>query len=447
MKNKKIISSALTVTCLLNTASPVIYATSVDELQSQVDSANANLSESQSEVATLQSEVDNLTTQISSLENNLEAKRAEIEDNQEQINKINSQIEDTNAEIDELETELDENKEESAEILTSLQKNSNVNYLLSVVNDESLSAASKINIVHGLNQLANGSYDIIDQTINLKAEVDEKKASLVAVQDSLETKQETLATESNELVSESQSAEQMKTELAQKITEASTTSDAQKAELLENANLLSEYEDAGCSGDDVYGVDCAVPIDEEAMAAQQAAQDEEEARQAAKQAQKEADEAAELEAAKAEADEIAAKKAEAQANADAEEAARLEAEEQAAQEEAERLAQEEAEKEAQEEAEKEDETETATSYVAKLKADPDANYIINRESGWNPYATNPTSGAYGICQALPGSKMASAGSDWATNIETQAKWCDSYVLGRYGSWSGARAFWDANNWF
>ncbi len=90
---------------------------------------------------------------------------------------------------------------------------------------------------------------------------------------------------------------------------------------------------------------------------------------------------------------------------------------------------------------------TGGSYVAKLKADPNANYIINRESSWNPSATNPSSGAYGLCQALPGSKMASAGSDWRTNIETQAKWCDNYVTGRYGSWSGARAFWDRNHWF
>ncbi len=87
------------------------------------------------------------------------------------------------------------------------------------------------------------------------------------------------------------------------------------------------------------------------------------------------------------------------------------------------------------------------SYVNKLKNDPNANYIINRESGWNPTAVNPSSGAYGLCQSLPGTKMASAGSDWRTNIETQAKWCDSYVKGRYGTWAGARAFWDSHNWF
>ena len=44
------------------------------------------------------------------------------------------------------------------------------------------------------------------------------------------------------------------------------------------------------------------------------------------------------------------------------------------------------------------------------------------ESGWNPLAANPSSGAYGIPQALPGDKMASAGSDWQTNPATQIEW-------------------------
>lgn len=49
--------------------------------------------------------------------------------------------------------------------------------------------------------------------------------------------------------------------------------------------------------------------------------------------------------------------------------------------------------------------------------------------------------AYGVCQALPGSKMASAGADWATNPVTQLKWCHNYAVGRYGSWAAAYAFW------
>ncbi len=68
-------------------------------------------------------------------------------------------------------------------------------------------------------------------------------------------------------------------------------------------------------------------------------------------------------------------------------------------------------------------------------------YIINHESGWNPSATNASSGAYGLPQALPGSKMASAGSDWATNYQTQFKWFVNYCNQRYGSINGAYQYW------
>ena len=55
------------------------------------------------------------------------------------------------------------------------------------------------------------------------------------------------------------------------------------------------------------------------------------------------------------------------------------------------------------------------------------------ESGWDPYAENPYSGAYGIPQALPGSKMAAAGPDWETNPATQIEWGLGYIQDRYGS--------------
>jgi hypothetical protein len=59
--------------------------------------------------------------------------------------------------------------------------------------------------------------------------------------------------------------------------------------------------------------------------------------------------------------------------------------------------------------------------------------LWDRESGWNTYASNPSSGAYGIPQALPGSKMASAGADWATNPATQIRWGLGYIQQVYGS--------------
>lgn len=89
-----------------------------------------------------------------------------------------------------------------------------------------------------------------------------------------------------------------------------------------------------------------------------------------------------------------------------------------------------------------------------------ADYIISHESGWcptkaqgqyggcPPYAGYvPSYGGYGLCQATPGGKMASAGSDWATNPITQLRWCSGYAHSRYGSWYAAYEHWLANhNW-
>ena len=68
------------------------------------------------------------------------------------------------------------------------------------------------------------------------------------------------------------------------------------------------------------------------------------------------------------------------------------------------------------------------------------------ESGWNVYASNP-SGAYGIPQALPGSKMSSAGDDWATSARTQIIWGLGYIAGRYSTPCGAWAHVEANGWY
>lgn len=73
--------------------------------------------------------------------------------------------------------------------------------------------------------------------------------------------------------------------------------------------------------------------------------------------------------------------------------------------------------------------------------------IISHESGWNVHATNPSSGAYGLAQALPGSKMASAGADWKTNPKTQIKWAYDYMNSRYGSPNAAWSFWQTHHWY
>ena len=73
--------------------------------------------------------------------------------------------------------------------------------------------------------------------------------------------------------------------------------------------------------------------------------------------------------------------------------------------------------------------------------------LWKRESGWRVNAYNSGSGAYGIPQALPGSKMASAGADWATNPATQITWGLGYVSGRYGTPCGAWGHSQSTGWY
>jgi uncharacterized protein YabE (DUF348 family) len=89
-----------------------------------------------------------------------------------------------------------------------------------------------------------------------------------------------------------------------------------------------------------------------------------------------------------------------------------------------------------------------------------ADYIISRESGWcptkaqgqyggcPPYAGYvPATGGYGLCQSTPGSKMSTAGADWATNPVTQLRWCSGYATRVYGGWAGAYSHWlSHHNW-
>jgi len=157
-----------------------------------------------------------------------------------------------------------------------------------------------------------------------------------------------------------------------------------------------------------------------------------------------------------EAERIAAEKAAAAAKAEAERA---------------RKAQEAASRKKREEAEKEDNSEPkpytgpipascnefsgnrktgcALMISAGFKIDqfPCLDKLWTKESGWNHKAENPSSGAYGIAQALPGSKMASVADDWRTNPATQIKWGLGYIKGRYGDPCGAWAHSQDVGWY
>ena len=135
-----------------------------------------------------------------------------------------------------------------------------------------------------------------------------------------------------------------------------------------------------------------------------------------------------------------------------------------AEEEARRKVQEEAERQARERAKQQSTTQSSSSQnLSSLQAyahnlvintygwsEYDFDCLVklwNRESGWNPNAHNSSSGAHGIPQSLPASKMASEGSDYYTNGETQIRWGLKYISGRYGSPANAWAHSQQTGWY
>ncbi|TDC83008.1 lytic transglycosylase domain-containing protein [Micromonospora sp. KC606] len=83
----------------------------------------------------------------------------------------------------------------------------------------------------------------------------------------------------------------------------------------------------------------------------------------------------------------------------------------------------------------------------KIDQMPCLDKLWTKESGWNHKAANPSSGAYGIPQALPGSKMGSVADDWRTNPATQIKWGLGYIEGRYDNPCGAWAKSQRSGWY
>ena len=73
--------------------------------------------------------------------------------------------------------------------------------------------------------------------------------------------------------------------------------------------------------------------------------------------------------------------------------------------------------------------------------------LWNKESGWNPLSKNKSSGACGIPQSLPCSKMKSEGSDYKTNYKTQIRWGLKYIKNRYGSPSKAWQHFQKKRWY
>ncbi|MEV4126822.1 transglycosylase SLT domain-containing protein [Nocardia sp. NPDC049707] len=85
--------------------------------------------------------------------------------------------------------------------------------------------------------------------------------------------------------------------------------------------------------------------------------------------------------------------------------------------------------------------------VVPLHQFPAFDAVITHESGWDVFAINPESGAYGLGQALPADKMRTHGADWRFNPLTQLRWTYDYMNERYGGPDGAWAFWQRHHWY
>lgn len=346
---------------------------SVNDLQNKVDESNSKIDSNNDEINTQEQKVDELNEQIKDTESEIAKIRTSFAKNEKKQEQLTDKINNKQKEIVELQDELSQRMEVSASVLKILQRNRNVNYVIQYLFNDKISGTDKFRTINSLNQISVRSFQKVQMTAKLIDKVNEEQQGLEADVSELKVEQAKLKAQGQELLDKSNDAERQKIEIIQTITTLQDKNEKEKEKLLDNSGLLADYKNSGCSGDQVYGVDCAV-----------------------------ADPQSET------VDDVI----KSYSNTDGQQV-----------------------------------NTAGGSYVAKLKADPNANYIIARESGCDPSATNTSSGAYGICQALPGSKMATAGSDWRTNIETQAKWCDTYAISRYGSWAGARAFWDINNWF
>ncbi len=354
--NRKLVNALACFLILFGSSSNIIYAETINSLESDVEQANDEIAENNDKISEQEEIIKSLNKEIESLDTEIDTIRTEFEANEKDRQSLISDINEKEADLEELNKDLEKRMEVSSSLLTVLQRNSNINYIVDILYNDTMSPSEKIMTINSFNQLSVHSFNKLRLTIELIDQVETEQAELETVKQNLDNKQSELQVQGAELQAKADEQYALKEQALTSITELESNNSSVKSDMLEANDLIAEYELAGCSGDDVYGTDCGNDSSS-------------------------------------------------------------------------------------------DSSSSSDGYAAKLRANADANFIINAESGWNVHAENPYSGAYGICQALPGSKMASAGSDWQDNIDTQAKWCDSYVMGRYGSWSAARSFWESNGWF
>ncbi len=455
INKKNIITKSMLVAVLITNAGPYLNATSIKDMQKDVEQQNQQVAASDKEIKAKQAEISKLNNSVKKLEKELDSQRNEINESQEKLTKIEAKIAKKQEKIAKLQVELDEHKKDSSSFLGALQKNANINYFLQIMSNDSMDTKTKLTSFHGLNILANDSYDMLMQTAKLQNKVESSQEELETEQSNLEDHLTIIASESDELLQKSQEQAKQKEQIMQEVTSMSSANEAQKKQLLASTDLLESYENSGCSGNEVYGVDCGVDestISTDNIDALPEDLNEITTEEVTTETLKNTKSTKSNKIAK---NDKTTNELTSNEKADEEKVIALLSQESTTEQKVAKQNNEVTTKTVEpttkevttEEATTSPETGGSMTYYNKLKADPNANYIIQKESGWNPYAVNASSGAYGLCQALPASKMASAGSDWATNPETQAKWCDAYAIATYGSWANARAFWDSHNWW
>lgn len=363
MKNK-IATIMICTLCLIIFPSRLGAEETVNSLKSDVERANENIKSNQEKIDKKEEEIATLTEKINKAESDLDKVKTNVADNEQEIKKLNKEIKSKEDQIKQLKKELAKRVEQTENLLILLQRNHNVNMAVELLYSGEGSLMEKISTMHSLNRLSEKTMEEVEKTMQIQTKLSTEKESLEAQKVEVKNEQESLKKQGSELIEKSTKQEETKMKVLDEIASLKGQTYEEQQKMLKKADLMATYKAAGCSGDDVYGTDCAVPI-------------------------------------KVNTGDIKAS----------------------------------------------DINTKGGSYVKKLKSNYYANWVINKESGWNPTAVNATSGAYGICQSLPGTKMAAAGSDWKTNIETQAKWCDAYANSRYGGWEGAYDHHQIYNWF
>lgn len=267
--NVKKISAFLVIYILIMGASSPVYQA-------------ASMSESEKKIAEMQKEIDNaddvqrsyedslkeleeISSEVAATEEEIQATEDDIKVIEGEINTIQKEIDTKEEEISEIEAQLPPLIEEANQILLMLQHSSHQNYLLDQLFASDGTAGTAIRKTNSLSVITSEAVSIVNQVLEIQRQVEAEKAELQLIQDDMELAKNDLEAVHTELENEQTYLAQQEEmtqivvdDLAAQSAEAEGYSDMAAAEIQAQEDMLKLMEDAGCSGDDVYGVDCGV---------------------------------------------------------------------------------------------------------------------------------------------------------------------------------------------